>query len=449
MKKKLLTLIVAFVMLFNLTACGFSIGNTSSGSDDYDSLFPDTAAARGTTSKTSQVGYDFSLGDYGSMKVYVDTSFGHSFELLTSDPAGFIIKDSSGNDAVYAVCLDKDAYADFTSVCDEVKTINGRDYLYRKNGDGSEDICSYMADCGLDVGLVLEIHDGNQKNFGLVAFRGTPIDGASSDVYAYQGTPVVDNSAVDDMIDANTDNTTKDKGGAGNIDNGTVTDHTMSSSNSSSLDPDVARQLASLNTDYPKVHWENQVSFIPEYPGIVGSAILGQYYDDLILIVAITNLYDTPVSISVSPAAYDQNGDLIADTFMYESALGGYNTTVDYIWLGDEIAYYVDWNEADVSSAYGEYIPWLADWSVTGDITTGSADFNYSLYTSDNTPFEGTDVAVLFLDADGYVTGFGEDYISTEEGAKGKVDHVVTVENEDFLKDTTQVAMFSNTVVAY
>ena len=138
--KSLLVMAMTIVLTLGLTACEFSIG-TSKKSESYKDLFPDAAADLDGTYKTSCLSYRFTMeGDYGEMMVHVDTSKGHSFEVNESAPAGFKIKDADGNDVLYAVCLEKEQYAELTAECSEVKTINGRDYLYCKNADGSEDI---------------------------------------------------------------------------------------------------------------------------------------------------------------------------------------------------------------------------------------------------------------------------------------------------------------------
>lgn len=196
--KYMIVMAMTIIMALGLTACGFNIGSTGK-SEGYKDLFPDAAANLSGSYKTSNLSYRFTVdGDYGEMTVHVDTSNGHSFEVIEDGPAGFKIKDSDGNDALYAVCLDKDQYAELTSRCLEVKTVNGREFLYCKNGDGSEDLFSYMDDCGLNCGLALEVHDGNYDNFRLVAFRGEPLEGSTTDVHAYQGSPSDEEEIVDE-----------------------------------------------------------------------------------------------------------------------------------------------------------------------------------------------------------------------------------------------------------
>ena len=82
--KKLLTVFVGVVLTLSLTGCGFSIG-TSSESGDYSDVFTDPITSGKIHTMKS---YQFTVGDYGSTTVYVDTTDGASFELVET-PAGF------------------------------------------------------------------------------------------------------------------------------------------------------------------------------------------------------------------------------------------------------------------------------------------------------------------------------------------------------------------------
>ena len=260
-------------------------------------MFPDAAANLDGSYKTSNLSYRFTVdGDYGEMTVHVDTSNGHSFEIIEDGPAGFKIKDSDGNDALYAACLEKEQYAELTSRCSEVKTVNGREFLYCKNGDGSEDLFSYMDDCGLNCGLALEVHDGNYDNFRLVAFRGEPLEGSTTDVHAYQGTPADEGAAVEETPDAVDEN---EKSTDVNAEDTTTTQTTANAN----LDSEIASTLNGLNTDYNKVKWGSVYSIFPDNPGIVISVAPGKLFNEDILVVAITNLYDQEISFSGSAKA--------------------------------------------------------------------------------------------------------------------------------------------------
>ncbi len=196
-------------------------------------MFPDAAANLDGSYKTSNLSYRFTVdGDYGEMTVHVDTSNGHSFEIIEDGPAGFKIKDS----------------------------------------------------------------DGNYDNFRLVAFRGEPLEGSTTDVHAYQGTPADEGAAVEETPDAVDEN---EKSTDVNAEDTTTTQTTANAN----LDSEIASTLNGLNTDYNKVKWGSVYSIFPDNPGIVISVAPGKLFNEDILVVAITNLYDQEISFSGSAKA--------------------------------------------------------------------------------------------------------------------------------------------------
>ena len=198
---KLVAMMLMAIMLMSVAGCGVSVGTPSNNeNNEFSEVFPDASAKDGNAYVHTDIAYNFSLQEYGQMKVYVDTTNKHEFELI-SEEAGFHINDADGNTVVYAACLNDEAYKALTAPIDTVKTINGRDFFIRENGDGSVDAFSYMADCGLNAGLVMEVKE-NPENFSLVAFRGDAIEGSSSDPYFYKGT---DESAINDLVDPEDD----------------------------------------------------------------------------------------------------------------------------------------------------------------------------------------------------------------------------------------------------
>lgn len=439
MRQRIVSVVMIFAMLLTLSGCGFSVGSTS-GDEDYKSLFPDRAATLDKNYKTKDVGYKFSYGEgNGELMVYVDTSEGHSFEML-EDVAGFKIKDKDGNDALYAVCLERDMYAEYSAYCDSVKTVNGRDFLYSINADNSEDCYSYMADCGLDVGIVLEVHDNNTENFGLVAFRGTPLEGASSDVYEYKGV-LEDDYDFDEFDDIDVYDEFSDDDWY---------------SDDSDLDAEAAEPtfelpeqtktaLSSLQSDYSLVNWGVEYTASEDYPGCVISVTPGFLYDGLCLVVGVTNLYDKEISFMGTAQAMDDGGNAIGEGFVYNSCIGSGNTIIEVIDCGNNVPDgRIHWTNVQISEPYGEYVPWEADYSITGKPSDGYLTVNYELYASDKSACVGDTVRVLLLDEDGFVMGsgmgFGED-IAAGEKVSGSID---VIGEEDLLKNTKSLAMFTN-----
>lgn len=438
--KYMLVMAMTIIMSLGLIACGFNIGSTGK-SEDYKDLFPDAAANLSGSYKTSNLSYRFTVdGDYGEMTVHVDTSIGHSFEVTEDGPAGFKIKDSDGNDALYAVCLDKNQYAELTSRCLEVKTVNGREFLYCKNGDGSEDLFSYMDDCGLNCGLALEVHDGNYDNFRLVAFRGEPLEGSTTDVHAYQGSPSNEEGAV---VEETPDPVEENEETAGSDTEDTATTQTTANAN---LDSEIASTLNALNTDYNKVKWGSVYSMFEENPGVVISVAPGKMYDEDILIIAITNLYDQDFCFSGTAKALGKDDAIVGETFVYESCVGAGNTVIEYIDCDSTPDGRISWEECEISESYQEYVPWEADYQAKGNAQEEHLTVDYELYASDGSACAGGLVTVLLVDGDGYITGMMTDFME-EIAEKGTWNSSVDVYgHESMLSQTKDVAIFVNTV---
>ena len=185
--KKRIAIIVALSMALAmlLSGCSFNVGS-SGGKEDYKDIFIDRyeEANQDNKYKGSMITYNYSLPGYGEMMIYVDTTEGHKFELVENSSA-FQVKDSEGNIAVSGLIMDKEQYAEYSAYANDNYVINGRPFYGLVNEYGSLDLYSYAADCGVDGGLVLEATD--EKLFRLVAFRGTPIEGAL-DQASYKGT---------------------------------------------------------------------------------------------------------------------------------------------------------------------------------------------------------------------------------------------------------------------
>ena len=168
--KKIITLLLCVVLTLGTVGCSFSVGNK--GEDkDYKDIFTDKASELGKSYKTSFLTYDFTAGDYGKMKIYVDTSEGHSFE-VDSEHSGFLLKDDEGEEVMHAYMLDPSTYEQVTAEVDDVRTINGRDFFVSDNDEKEVyHAFSYMADCGMDCGMILEAYE-DPVLLRLVAFDG-------------------------------------------------------------------------------------------------------------------------------------------------------------------------------------------------------------------------------------------------------------------------------------
>ncbi len=432
-KKLLATMIVLAMAMVAVTGCSFSVGN-SNKNDDYKDLFPDRAAKLDSAYKTSNMGYKFTLGEeYGEMMVYVDTSDGHSFEVV-SEPAGFRILDKDGSIVIYAACMDKDQYAEYSSYAADTKTVNGRDFLYMVNGDGSEDCFSYMADCGLDCGLVLEVHDNATDLFELLAFRGEPIEGASSDVHFYQGEATVEDVYEEEDVDTDYDTSLED-----------TADNEGEAATLTQLSDEVEAAINSLDTDYSLIQWGVRYSVSEELPGIVISVTPCVRYGSNGLLLAVTNLYDQAFSFSGAAEAKDANDNIIGDTFVYNPCIGPANTIVEFINCDDgEPDGRISWSDINIREGTGEYVPWEADFRVSGNASDGYLTVDYELYASNGDAFEGDLLTVLLLNENGYVITGNTDFMDAVAAGEKYTGSLDIYEDAELLKLTKGIAMFAN-----
>ena len=181
---KVMVLLMSVVLLFLLAGCSVSVGqkNDPMLSKDFYEIF-DKEKPKNGAYVNSKLIYNFTTQSYGKMYVAVDTTNGHSFHL---DESGdfFTIEDKAGNVVIKANFYLKENYKKDSAKLTNIETINFRDYFV---GDynGGYYAMSYMADCGLDLGIFLQAKD--KEDFHLVAFGGTPLEGSSSDIHFYQG----------------------------------------------------------------------------------------------------------------------------------------------------------------------------------------------------------------------------------------------------------------------
>lgn len=432
--KKMRILTACFMLAVGLTACGFHVG-TSGKSEDYNEIFTDRAAELDKSYKASDLAYVFSVGDYGSMMVYVDTTDGHSFEVV-KDSAEFIIKNSDGNTVIHAYFMDKEAYAVMTAESDEIRTVNGRDFVYSKD-QSYYHMFSYMADCGLDLGMVLE-SDTDETVFRQVAFRGDALDGASSDVYTYKGTSTDNETDID--FEENTDDSADDRnneasaaGSAGSMVNST-------------LSADAENRIKQLDTDYQKINWAVRYSAGDEAPYVVISVAPYVFYDQYYLLIGVTNLYDRDISFSGTASAKGGDDEVIGDTFLYAGVIGSGNTVFGEICCSDELPDgRIYWSDCEISyDVYKNYVPWEADYQLSGNYEDEALTIDYSIYgTGGKTTVPGC-VTFLLLDESGNVMAKGEDYVD-EEIAPGDAyeGQIKVYGDEEWLMYVKEVARFA------
>lgn len=444
-KYKIFPLILAILFCMATTGCGFRVGNVSGGgSDGYEDVFPDRVAELGKSYKGSTLAYSFKLGDYGSMNVYVDTSEGHSFE-LDAENGGFAIQDKSGKEVLHAYGLDPEMYKAITAQLSEVRTINNRDFFFSVDSDVFHTY-SYFADCGLDCGMIFETEEGEDV-FRLIAFRGTPIEGASSDLFAYQGVVSEVNETNDSQNTEETGNTEETDifQEAENQDTDSSGD-TPGALVNSQLGADVEEQLLQLQSDYNKVNWGVRYALSEDYPALVVSVAPYVSYGEYHLLVAFTNLYGEDVSVSGSAKAYGEGDEFIGETYIYTTAIGCGNTVLEDINCGEKIPDgRIHWEDCAIDTEpYDSFVAWQADYKTSGSTSDGYITIDYSIYADNGSEFSPGTVTFLILDDKGNIMGNGSDYYTDMVAAGEKHEGSASVfGEEEFLSQGSSVAMFA------
>lgn len=432
--KALAAAVTSAAIVLSLSACSFSIG-TISEKEDHKDIFIDAP----NSNKHANLQYVFKLDNHGSMNVWVDTTNGHKFELVQEN-AGFNILDKNGNALVYCGCTSRENYEMLVSEVDEVKTVNGRDFFYRENGDGSIDLFSYMADCGLDAGLVMETREGFDV-FRLVAFRGTPIEGASSDIYAYKPKAVTTEQTTvpEETVPEETETQTTTAAPE------TTAESAASVTNSQQLSPEEI--LASLPSDYNRVNWGVKYPLSDSYPGIFISIAPYKLYNDYCLIYAITSVYNDTISLSANAYAKDKDGNVIGETFVFVPALARGMTYVNMIYCDEgKPDGSIRWEEFEVlPKTYERVVAWEADLQATGDYNDGVLTAEYNLYSTEDVTMTPGDVTILLTDENGNITGLGVDYCADEVKAGESCRRTVDIyQDSTILSYTKNILIFAS-----
>lgn len=186
--KKMLYCVAALALALALTGCSWSVG-TGSRQDNrsYDEIFTWGNESKIHTFMT----YRIDIGEYGGMNLILDTSLGHSFALDGATNT-FTVTDSEGVTRATGCFVSREQYSYFTSVYSdadlEIRNVNNRDLaLYFDNTTGKYLAFTYLADCGLDVGLIVE--SDSEESLRYIAFSGEALPESSADIHHYLGTP--------------------------------------------------------------------------------------------------------------------------------------------------------------------------------------------------------------------------------------------------------------------
>ena len=214
-------------------------------------------------------------------------------------------------------------------------------------------------------------------------------------------------------------------------------------------DQDALSLLASLDTDYSKVYWGVSYSVFEDLPGLVVSLTPCMQYDSYGLVVAITNLYDEEMTFAGNAVALDSEGNEIGETYIFEPNIGTGNTAVAVIDCGQSMPDgRVQWTECETMETTADYVPWEADYQVTGNPAEEYLSVDYNFYASEGTACEDAEVIVCLLDEDGLVIGVGSDYISEIGEGENYGGTINVYGDKDVLALTQGVAMFANPYTA-
>lgn len=409
MKKLVRGLFCAFLSI-SMTACAFNVNvQTEVKNGDGNELFTDKEQD-GIFSTNAYIAYDFSLEQYGKMKIYVDISQGHSFK-LESEESGFNILDKNGDVVLYARAMNDEAYEEYSSKATEEKTFNGRTFKFiGTKSDDAMDAFTYLNDVGIDAGFVMETHTKDESVFSLVAFRGNPIEKGSVSKVSKEETK--------------TDTTTN-----------------------STLSSEVKEKLSKLESDYSKVKWGVQYSLTEEYEGLVVS-VTPEYdgYSNY-LIVALTSLYEEPIDISANLEAKDKSDSIVGDKYIYTTAIGKGNTVVYQIYCGDsQPDGRIHWSDVEIKKSNSSFVAWEADYNVNGKKGESEYKVSYELYSANKEDFKYADVCALLLDDEGYVIGFGSDYVEETKATEKAKGEISLYGKESVLSEAKDIALFANPV---
>lgn len=449
--KKIITLLLCAVMAIGMMGCSFSIGGGSkSENKSYKEIFPDRASEQGLAYKTGYMAYDFTAGNFGEMKVYVDTSEGHSFK-VDSENGGFFINDESGKEVLHAYVLDPSVYKQVTAEINSVRTINGRDFFVMDNDEKKVyHAVSYLADCGMDCGIILEAYE-DPEILRLVAFDGTPIENANSDIYYYKGESLEASDNVEEEQEATVEEEEKplEAETAENEISEGETAEAKSADATNLLSEDAKMLLENLGSDYSNINWGVVYPVDEQSQGLVISIAPYIAYDEVNLMVAITNLYDKAVSFTASASALGENDAVVGDTFLYYSAIGSGNTVVSSIACRDGMPDgRIRWEDCDITlDTFQEYIPWEGDYEVSGNPAEGSLTVSYTVYSATKEAIEPGLVTIALLDEKGNIMAVGCDYVDETVEAGDEYQGTIKVyEDEELLSHVKGAAMFVESV---
>ena len=167
---------------------------------------------------------------------------------------------------------------------------------------------------------------------------------------------------------------------------------------------EVENSLKSLQTDYNKVAWGVRYSPLTSVEGVVVSVTMYQEsYGGWDLIVAYTNLYDTPISISASGYAKNSEGGQNGSIYTNIEALGPGSTHIDKVLCTEMPTGEIHWDAFETKEPVKDYVTWVADYN--GTRSAYEAIFDYKITNAEAA--DVNKVVMLVVDEQGRVIDMG------------------------------------------
>lgn len=270
--------------------------------------------------------------------------------------------------------------------------------------------------------------------------------------YDYNNDATEDTSSFDDNTDLTADTSSYDY----NNDTSTYDDYSDtqeadlqdsttgnassgSATTASYLTADAQAALDRLDTDYNKVKWGVQYS--PTGMDYLVISVTPYFAEDNYhLIIAVTNLYNTPLIFDGTGYAKGFSGENVSDISIYEPLIAPGNTAIMDVPCSDIPSGEIHWDSINIPDSGQSDAYWESDWSIGK--ADGDLKLDYTMYSSDY--FMPGYVKVLVLDSDGYVIDYADDY-NIEEGYS--VSGTIAFYKSDFNGTCSDVALFANPTI--
>jgi hypothetical protein len=216
------------------------------------------------------------------------------------------------------------------------------------------------------------------------------------------------------------------------------------------LDDEVKEKLAKLDTDYSKVQWGVVYSLSEEFPGCVVSVAPFEFGKRHKLVVAITNLYESELTVSASVEAKAADDSILGKSYIFAHHLGSTNTMIETIDCGD--AQLPDgrirWTDLRIRTEDKKYYtPWESDWEMSGNPEDRNVQGKVTMYEANGGQIGTGGLYGLLLDEQGYILADGCDFVDEEKIKDGKASAEINFYgDEEVLKKTKDMALFSNPI---